>query len=83
MASRHPSCKDAEEDLEHLLIHCLSVWSLWEGLNSRISLGVSTVTQRFVVLERFSHKKENEEIFVGGSSLPFLGYMERKKLNFC
>ena len=32
LASRCPLCGKAEENLNHLLIHCPSVWSLWEGL---------------------------------------------------
>ena len=32
LASRCPLCGKAEENLNHLLIHCPSLWSLWEGL---------------------------------------------------
>ena len=32
LASRCPLCGKAEENLNQLLIHCPSVWSLWEGL---------------------------------------------------
>ena len=34
MASKCPLCGEAEEDLNHLLIHCLSVWGLWKGIIS-------------------------------------------------
>ena len=34
MASRCPLCGEADEELNHLLIHCPSVWRLWEGLIS-------------------------------------------------
>ena len=34
MASRCPLCGRANEELNHLLIHCPSVWRLWEGLIS-------------------------------------------------
>ena len=32
LASRCPPCKKAEEDLEHLLIHCPIVWGMWAAL---------------------------------------------------
>ena len=38
MASKCPLCGEAEEDLNHLLIHCPSVWGLWEGLISFLGL---------------------------------------------
>ena len=34
MASRCPLCGETDEELNHLLIHCPSVWRLWEGLIS-------------------------------------------------
>ena len=34
MASKCPLCGRADEELNHLLIHCPSVWRLWEGLIS-------------------------------------------------
>ena len=34
MASRCPLCGKAEEVLDHLLIHCPSIWGLWFGLIS-------------------------------------------------
>ena len=34
MASRCPLCGKAEEVLDHLLIHCPSIWALWSGLIS-------------------------------------------------
>ena len=38
MASKCPLCGEAKEDLNHLLIHCPSVWGLWEGLISFLGL---------------------------------------------
>ena len=38
LASRCPLCGKAEEELNHLLIHCLSIWGLWEGLISIVGL---------------------------------------------
>ena len=32
LASRCPLCKEAEETIEHLLIHCPKTWSLWTTL---------------------------------------------------
>ena len=32
MASRCPLCKEVEETIEHLLIHCPKTWSLWTTL---------------------------------------------------
>ena len=32
LASRCPLCGEAEENMNHLLIHCPSIWGLWEGL---------------------------------------------------
>ena len=29
LASRCPLCKEAEETMEHLLIHCPKIWSMW------------------------------------------------------
>ena len=34
IASRCPLCGEADEELNHLLIHCPSVWRLWEGFIS-------------------------------------------------
>ena len=31
MASKCPLCRKAEENMDHLLLHCLSIWDLWEG----------------------------------------------------
>ena len=32
LASRCPLCSEVEENLNHLLLHCLVIWGLWEGL---------------------------------------------------
>ena len=34
MANKCPLCGEAEEDLNHLLIHCPSIWGLWKELIS-------------------------------------------------
>ena len=34
MPSKCPLCKNAEEDLDHLLIHCPAVWGMWAALLS-------------------------------------------------
>ena len=34
LASRCPLCGKDEEELNHILIHCPSIWGLWEGLIS-------------------------------------------------
>ena len=34
MPSKCPLCKKAEEDLDHLLIHCPAVWGMWAVLLS-------------------------------------------------
>ena len=34
MPSKCPLCKKAEEDLDHLLIHCPAVWGMWAALLS-------------------------------------------------
>ena len=34
LASRCPLCGKAEEELNHILIYCPTVWGLWEGLIS-------------------------------------------------
>ena len=38
MANRSPLCGKAKEELNHILIHCPSVWGLWEGLISTPSI---------------------------------------------
>ena len=38
LANMYPLCRNAEEDLGHLLIHCPSVWGLWAALLSIPSL---------------------------------------------
>ena len=38
MASRYPLCAKAEEGLDHVLVHCPSVWGLWATLISIPSL---------------------------------------------
>ena len=38
MASRRPVCGKAEEVLDHLLIHCPSIWGLWFRLISILGL---------------------------------------------
>ena len=34
LANRCPLCGKAEEELNHILIHCPSIWGLWEELIS-------------------------------------------------
>ena len=34
MASKCPLCRNAEEELDHLLIHCPAVWGIWAALMS-------------------------------------------------
>ena len=36
MPSKCPLCKNAEEDLDHRLIHCPAVWGMWAALLSMI-----------------------------------------------
>ena len=34
MPRKCPLCKNAEEDLDHLFIHCPAVWEMWAALLS-------------------------------------------------
>ena len=34
LASRCPLCKEDEENIDHILLHCPSVWGFWVALNS-------------------------------------------------
>ena len=34
LASRCPMCKEDEENIDHLLLHCPSVWGFWAALIS-------------------------------------------------
>ena len=44
MASMCPLCGNAEEDLDHLLLHCPLVWGLWAALTSiPVSSGLAPI----------------------------------------
>ena len=38
LTSNYPLCRKAKEELNHILIHCPSVWRLWEGLISILGI---------------------------------------------
>ena len=38
IASRYPLCQEAEESLDHLLIHCPTTWGLWATLISLLGM---------------------------------------------
>lgn len=84
LASRCPLCKDAEKDLAHLLIHGPKVWSYGRGCTLfQDQPGCARVCPKtYCCAGEDFLQKQNEENLDGGSPLPILGHMGRKKRSY-
>lgn len=81
MTNRCPLCGKAEEEINHLLVHCPLVWSLWKGL---ISLPEADWVCPLQVKDEFMmvmvpSQKEDQKALDRGSFIPKVGYLENEK----
>ena len=66
MANKCPLCGEAEEDLNHLFIHCPSIWGLWKELISFPGLDlVYPLSPKDLLLEwtKFLTRKRVKKLF--------------------
>lgn len=81
MTSRCPLCGLAKEDLNHLLIHCPSIWGLWEGLISTPCLDWVCPFLAKDLLLGWIGFPIRQEVVNGGAPLPILGNLEADEPN--
>ena len=86
MASKCPLCGEAEEDLNHLLIHCPLVWGLWERLISFPGLDwVCPLSHKDLMLEwtNFPIRKRVRKLWRAGPLCLFRAVLkERNRIVF-
>ena len=86
MASRCPLCGRAKENLDHLLLHCHSIWSLWGGIISIPSLSWACPCSAKELLEGWScstlRKKTKKLWIVAPFCLFWAIWRERNKIVF-